>query len=53
MQIDWIESESAFEMGRKDDGVHDHDHGVHLALAMGGCGCVVGGFVGYLLRSSR
>jgi len=35
-QIDMIESESGFEMGRKDG---DGDDGIHFALK--GCGCGV------------
>ena len=50
VQIDWIESESGFEMGRKDDGDHDHDHAIHLALSMGGCGCVCWWWVRWLSR---
>jgi len=52
VQIDWIESDSGFEMGRKDD---DDVGGIHLALGGYGCGAyvLVVGSLAISLRSSR
>jgi hypothetical protein len=48
VQIDWIDNESGFEMGRKDG---DDGGGIHLALR--GCGdayiCIGGGLIGYFV----
>ena len=51
MQIDWIESDSGFEMGRKDD--DGGSGGIHLALGGSWLWCIYVLVVGSLAISLR